>query len=344
MALPPVGQREDVLGGQRGGPAGVPLGEAGVLDQPGGARLDHPVLRREPRRVVGQGGCLLRGEERVGEEGAGAPGVVVGRVQDHALAAPDGQDGVADLRGGDPPALGRAQVAGELRVGDRGTEGAEGQLEPHLQDDVAAGLPLEPGRAVREAAVGEREGALRPVQAVPRAHRGDGVRDVGAVSAHVLDGGGADAARDPRKALEPAPLLLDGVRDHVVPVLPRRDPHRGAAAGGHVGVQSGRGQAYHRAGEPVVGDEQVGPAAQDQQGFAPVVAVGDQLDELTLGPGHLEAARLAAHAERGVIGQPGRGGDGGAAGVGRQPVDPAFSQRGPRPWPPRGRPRHRRWR
>ena len=63
--------------------AGVPLGEAGVLDQPRRTGLDQPVRLRPGRRALGEG---ARRDDRVGEERAGAPGVVVSRVEHHALA------------------------------------------------------------------------------------------------------------------------------------------------------------------------------------------------------------------------------------------------------------------
>ena len=98
----PVRQGQDVLGGQ-GRARRIPgLGQveaasaAGVVDEPGGTRLDQALPRTKTGRILGEGGRDIGGQDRVREEGTGAPRVVVARVQDHALAAAQLQDGGAD--------------------------------------------------------------------------------------------------------------------------------------------------------------------------------------------------------------------------------------------------------
>ena len=93
---PAVGQRERVLGGEPDPLAAVALGEACVLDQPGGAHLDRRglVRLRPGRRAVRYG---VGRDDRVGEERAGAPGVVVLGVEHHPLAAAQRQHRLANL-------------------------------------------------------------------------------------------------------------------------------------------------------------------------------------------------------------------------------------------------------
>jgi adenosine deaminase len=105
-----VGEGERVLAGHPRGAVAVALGEAGALDQPGRRGLD-PAVRQRPARSVGRQ-RVGRGrlEHRVGEERPGAPGVVVLGVEDHALAAAQGEDGLA--YGGERGALPRLDAEG----------------------------------------------------------------------------------------------------------------------------------------------------------------------------------------------------------------------------------------
>src|SRR5690606_13607515 len=120
-----VGEGEGVLGGDARRADGVALSEAGAVDQPGGGRLDPaPVLRVARERDVRaeplgdaalQLGELARVENGVGEERPGAAGVGVGRVEDHALAAPQVEDRVARLLQRHPVARPDAELLRQLR-------------------------------------------------------------------------------------------------------------------------------------------------------------------------------------------------------------------------------------
>jgi hypothetical protein len=176
-----------MLGGQRDPVVAVALGEPGPLDEPGRAGLDRPVglgparrAGREPRRRLGV-------QDRVGEERAGAPGVRVAVVEDHALAATQTQHGVADSGHRGPLTHLDAQRARQLVVPHRRGQVAEPELERDGQHDVPLRVPLEPAGAVAEPTLGRCEGALHVVDAVPAPDRGDRVGDLLAVGADVLD-------------------------------------------------------------------------------------------------------------------------------------------------------------
>ncbi len=321
-----VGQRQGVLGRQGRPVVAVALAEARVLDQPRGARLDRPVRLLPARGTLGH---RLRVDEGVGEEGAGAPGVVVLGVEHHALAGPQPEHGLADR----PRRRARARLdverAGELGVAHRGTEVAQGELEGDLEDDEATGVPLEPAGAVAEAAVGDGEGAVRRLDAVPAAHGGDRVGDLLAVGADVLHRGGADRAGDAGERLDAHPALLDRPGDQVVPDLAGGDRDEGAAAGvpGHRHA-AGR-DPHDGAVEALVGDDEVAAAGDEQDRRAGLVAGADGVDELVGGRRLHPGAGGPAETQGGVLGE---------AGLLRQP-GPPWAGRGPSPRrrSPRGR-------
>ena len=168
-----------------------------------------------PRRV----------EHRVGEERAGAPGVVVGGVEHHALAARAAR---APPRGRRPAAPGRRARRRGRGPARRSATGARGspsaQLEAcTVEDDVAAGLGLEPAGAVAEAAVGGGEGADAVAAPVPDARpRATVVGDLLAVGADVLDRRRPDRARDAGQRLDPDPALGRRRGRRARPTAPRR--------------------------------------------------------------------------------------------------------------------------
>ena len=126
-----------------------------LLDQPGGAGLDRAVGLRQRGASSGTGRRLLGGEERVGEERAGAPRVVVGRVEDHPLAAPQAEHGLAD--GGERgPAAGldaeRPRQLGVARPAPPGEPVGAGRSTESTT--CRPGSALKPLLPVAEAAVG----------------------------------------------------------------------------------------------------------------------------------------------------------------------------------------------
>src|SRR5919199_2342653 len=149
-----VRQRERVLGRDRDAVrVALAAAEAGLLDQPGSRGLHAPVRLGER----GWGGAVAerRGdtalerrevagvEDRVREEGAGADGVRVGRVDNHALRAAQAEHRLADVRERRAVAERDAERAGELGVADGGGALAAREDERDGEDDPAPGRALE---------------------------------------------------------------------------------------------------------------------------------------------------------------------------------------------------------
>ena len=200
-------------------------------------------------------------EDRVGEEGPGRPGVVVLGVQHHALARAQLQYGLAGGGRRDTVAGLDAEGAGRLGVLERRRQPARVlQLEADPQDDIALGVLLEAAVAVREGALGVRDGDRLAGAAVVGHDLGDGAGDFLAVRADVLDRRGAGRAGDAGQALDAGEARLDGAGDGVRPDLARgqfqRRPREFEAAGR---------DAQRGAVEALVADDQVAAAADDQQ-------------------------------------------------------------------------------
>ena len=166
------------------------------------------------------------------------------------------------------------------------------------------GVGLEPRGAVAEAAVGVRERARALEHADPDPHLRDGLRDLLAVGADVLDRGGADQAGDAGERLDADPLALHGPRHEVLPALPRRHRDHGASAGRvvalDVGPHSAGGDLDDGAVEAVVRDHDVAPAAEHED--RPLDGA-HRLDQLRLrGRAHPRAGR-PAQSQRRVLGE-----------------------------------------
>ena len=122
--------------------------------------LTRPSAAGQRGAASGQAGRRPGREDRVGEERARAPGVVVVGVQDHALAAAQVEHGGADVGGRHPVADLDAEAAGQLGVPDRCAEPGVLQGERDGEHDV----PLRP----LEDAVPVGELALRAARAARR--------------------------------------------------------------------------------------------------------------------------------------------------------------------------------
>jgi hypothetical protein len=298
-----------VLGGDPGAVARVvALAEPGLLDQPGRGHLDQAVTSLEAGHpgagpASGPGGRLHRGqrggvEHRVDEERADAAGVGVGGVDHHALALPELDDRLPGL-GAFHLAAGRhAEGRGQLGVADRGGQHLDRQVERHAQHDEPVG-PAEPAGPVAETAPLIRHLADIPGHPVVDPHQGDGLGDLLAVGADVLDRGGAGQPGDAGQALKAGQPLGHAPGHHRVPVLAGRHGEHARPA---VPADAARGDLDHGAVEPLVGDHQVAAAAEDQHRLAGRVGGPHRLDELLLGAGPGEAAGGPAEADRGVIG------------------------------------------
>src|SRR6266545_3654198 len=296
-----VGEREGVSGGDGGSADREALRDAGVLDQPGSAGF-HPAVGHRPlRRASWYVGCRV--EDRVGEEGAGAPGVVVGLVEDHAFAAPQRQDSLAYVGHRGARARVDVQHPGQFGVPDRRREVAELQLEGDIEYDVPRGVGLEARVPVAESAVGREDRADRVVDPVPDAHGSDRLGHLVSVGADVLDRRGSGQPGDAGHGLESAPLLGDRALDHRVPVLSGRDvDHR---AGTHVrfDLDPAGGDLDHGPAEPVVADEHVAAAGQQEYRFLGGVGVADGGDQVILGGDFDELVGQSTDAQGGEVGQ-----------------------------------------
>ena len=259
-----------MLGGQpyRRAVTGIALGKARVLDQPTGGQL-HPFRRR----VVGYGrvrGPLepvqLRGcDDRVGEERADAPGVVVGLVEDHALAPAQHQYGVTHQgRVGAGARLG-AQFRGQLAVAQRRAAAVGIESELDLQHDCGIGV-LENACAVTESEFIAADPAVLAGGTVQQSNPPDRVGDLGAVRADVLHRCRACRAGYPRQTFQAAEAVVQRGDDDVVPHGTRLRAQDIA-----VDADARIGQPNHRQVGHVVGQHDIRPAGQHQH---PLIGFG----------------------------------------------------------------------
>ena len=126
----PVGQGQGVLAGQAA-PAPSPNPCRTRRARSARPRWSSPARRagREPRRVGRQPRPRPASQDRVGEERAGAPGVVVSRVQHHPLAGPQTSTAARTSAAGARAPSSTPRRAGQLGVADRRGQGAEPELE-----------------------------------------------------------------------------------------------------------------------------------------------------------------------------------------------------------------------
>lgn len=155
-----IDQGEGVAGGDAGVAEGVALAEAGVLDKPGGGKFDAGAGAEARGGPVGDGGGvqvevagevleILREDDGVLKEGAGAAGVGVVWSEEHAFRAADLADGVVHL---ERCGLLAGEARGKVGVGEVGP-GIGREAEGDGGDDVAAAsVVVEEAGAVGEAA------------------------------------------------------------------------------------------------------------------------------------------------------------------------------------------------
>src|SRR3954453_17689742 len=310
-----VGQRERVLVRERDRPRrAVAAREAGALDEPGGGRLRAAVGLRPGGRpgVVSQTlsdpvleACEVVGlEDRVGEEGAGADGVGVVLVEDHALATAEAEDGLAGFVERRGLARLYVELACQLGVADRLRVGLAVERVGDFEDDPAAGRSLEDARPVREAALPGLEILRRVRVAVVDAHPSDGLAHLLAVGADVLYRRRAHRSGDARQALDPGERLVYAALDEGVPWLAGLD-----GQGFVLLVDAGGEDPDHGAREAVVGDHDVAAAGEDEQrlpwwvGFANGVyafLLRVRVDQAGRGAAEPQGRQVGEHAHRGT--------------------------------------------
>ena len=128
-------------------------------------------------------------------------------------------------------------------------------------DDPAVRLALEHAVAVAEPAVLAREPLHLAGVALEGLYRFDELADLDAVGADVLDGRGADGARDQGHVLEPDQPARQGPADQVVPGHAGLGAHQGGVAVVLDDAHAGHRQADRDAGE-IAGEQQVAAFAQ----------------------------------------------------------------------------------
>ena len=311
----------------------VALGKAGALDEPSGGELglgggsplrdgaagvggfgmggDGPVLDLLNADAEMVRDAIEGGQRDYGilEEGSGGAEVAAGGVdgvlgqEQHAFRAADAADGAVDLeRAGAGFAFKEAQEVGVLEV----RFVVDGEGEVHARDEEAAALGgVEDAGAVGEAALGRGEEAEGKGFEVEGVDERDGLRDLLAVGADVLDGGGADGAGDAGETLDAGKAGVDGLADEVVPVHAGGDVVGDGAAVG-LGVRKAvdlhgllAGELENKAGVAGVGDEEVGAAAEGSDGEAALAGEVEGVEEVLVGFCAAEETRGTADAERG---------------------------------------------
>ena len=269
--LAAVGQRQRVLRRERG-PAGarIALGKPGAINEPGGGELFPAGLGRGVAGHGVRGGVAKRGTDlgldgvgksgvhhRVGEEGAGGPGVMVGGVEHHTLAAAELEDLLADL--GHGAAL--AGILGELAKAQRAGKALVIELQLHLQHHGAAG-EFQVGIAIGQLQVGGGDPLIGIGAAVIKAHAGKDLGDLRAIGTHILHGDRAHGAGDAGKALDAAQAELHGAGHYVIPDgAGLRAHHAGFGVHGDlVEVEDDRDEIHG-----AIGHQEVGAAANDDE-------------------------------------------------------------------------------
>src|ERR1039457_502867 len=303
----------------------VALPETGLLDEPRRGNLHVSRIGGGARdagigAAARSGGRLQRGElpgvqDRVDEERARAPGVRIARVEHHTLSPAQRQHRGADLPERRLLALGHAKPLRQFPVAHWPGQRVKVKPKNHIQhNEPPRVLPQPASRrdlasAALEGAGPVAEPAVPPGQLdhlaagpVVRMDQGDGLGDLLAVGADVLDGRGPGQARDAGQALQPGQPPGHAGGHHRVPVLPRRHSHRHPAArDGVLPADPLGGHVDHRAGEAVVGDHQIASAAEDQQRPGSLVGGADLGDDLLVGPGLDDPAGRPAQPDRGEL-------------------------------------------
>ncbi len=224
---------------------------------------------------------------------------MVVRVQDHALPGAQGEDGLACVGERHAVAHLDAEGARGLRVPDRGAHALRVlQPEADPQDDEPVGVALEAAVPVGEAArlAGEGDDLLRTP--VVRDDLGDRGGDLLAVRPDVLDGGGpAEPGMPARHSMpaSPASTVRATASDQTSPAASSRQ--------GAVEAEAARGDAQGGAVEALVADDQVGPAADQQQRRPGGVGLPYGGDDLVVRGGGEQPVGGAAEPERGQRGE-----------------------------------------
>ena len=210
------------------------------------------------------------------------------------------EDAAGALHGGRKFFVAHLENAGRGLFECGGGGGVEGEFD--LEND--------PVFAALEDALAIAEIALRVVEnahggAIEEAHGGDAFGDGMAVGAGVAVDRGADPAGDAGERFEALEGVTVGEIDQVL--------KHGAGAGGDaraIGVERVGGVAQHEAAEALVGNDQVGAAADDTDGRTAFAGGGKGRDECLLVAGLGKEIGGSADTEPGIAGERSAGGNG----------------------------------
>ena len=267
-----------------------------MLHEPRGAGL-HRAIRLRP------GGRPLRDgvdvHEGVGEERPDTPRVVIGGIEHHPLTPTQLEYGIAHIGGGRTITKSHTESSGEFGVADGSRQRPEGQLEGHRKDHVAAGVRLEARCAVGETAIPRGDDLAAPRDAVVRRHAGNGVGDLLAIGADVLDRSGSGEPGYAGECLEAGPLLHHRARDEVIPRLARGDGDPGTRTGIHRHLDTSRADEHDCAWHALVRHDDIAAAAQDRERLTRGVRGADGLEEFGVGLGNNHAVGGSAGAQGG---------------------------------------------
>src|SRR5271166_4223574 len=139
--LAAIRQSKRMLGRQpraRGWDVRITLAETRLLDEPAGGEFDavgRRIVRHRAADAVSQLAVKLRRDNRIGEKRAHTPGVVIRRVEHHALAGAQTQHSVPDGRGIRALPRRRAQRGDQFGVAQRRAAARSVQRELDLQND-----------------------------------------------------------------------------------------------------------------------------------------------------------------------------------------------------------------
>jgi hypothetical protein len=174
------------------------------------------------------------------------------------------------------------------------------ETEGDLGDDVAVAVGgVEEAGAVGEAALFLRQGEERKGFEVEGADFGDGGGDLLAVGSDVLDGRAADEAGDSGEAFDAGDAEHAGGADEVVPGDAGVDLDlRAVETGG--GADGGE---EDEAGKALVGNDEVGAAADGEDGQTPLAGEVDGFEEFGFGGDAGEVAGGASDVEGGEGGE-----------------------------------------
>lgn len=188
---------------------------------------------------------------------------MVGRVQHHALACPQGQHRFADRLRVGALAAGRIQRGDQLAVAQRCAAARRIQRKLHLQDHGGHRKPIsvfEHARAIAEAQVARGYPTHLTRAPIQKPNPSDGVRHLRAIRPHVLHGCRPGRSWDARQAFQSAQTLFDGPNHHVIEDRTGLGPHQVTVDG-----DAAIGQPHHGQVGQVLGDHQIGATSKHQR-------------------------------------------------------------------------------